>query len=482
MTMNPDRLKNRLWHVTKAPHVSFHTPGHKSGALCHLVSPRWDTTEIQGTDHLHNPREILKEAEERAAAFYGSDQSYYLVNGSTCGVYAMIFAATHPGDEIIINRNAHQSVYHACALGNLTPRYILPPMEPQVKLPLCLEAEAVGKALHQWPQAKAVVLTRPTYHGYASDLKAIADMVKVAGKLLLVDEAHGAHLRLSPHLPEDAMACGAHASVQSTHKTLTAFTQASLLHVRGQELDRERIRLMLRLFQSSSPSYLLMVSLDEAVRLAESQGAAKMEGLLENMARLRQQLAGIPGLKFSGMNQHEKESPAIDPTRLWVDMRGLNITGYKLDKKLREKWQIYMELSDLQGALALATIGNTREDLLKLGEALGQIASAAGSGSREAGEEVNNHLPENGLESLPTAVYSLHEALQLPRQRVSLETAAGGVVAESIIPYPPGIPWLVAGEKLEVDMMIKLKTLSAAGVEIIGLDSENKISLVVNPS
>lgn len=481
INMDTNRLIHRLPQVTQDPHVSFHTPGHKSGALCPRVSPLWDTTEIQGTDHLHNPREILKEAEDRAAAFYGSDQSYYLVNGSTCGIYAMILGATQPGDEVIMNRNAHQSVYHACFLGGLTPRYILPPMDPKLKLPLCLEAEAVEQALLQWPQAKAVVLTRPTYHGYASDLKAIAAIVKAAGKLLLVDEAHGAHLRLSRKLPEDAMACGADACVQSTHKTLTAFTQASLLHVKGKGLDRERIRLMLRIFQSSSPSYLLMASLDEAVRLAEAKGAAKMEQLMENMAVLRESLTDIPGLLFSGMNQDKKKKPMMDPTRLWVDMRGLHINGYELDKKLQNQWHIFTELSDLQGVLALATIGNTREDLLKLGEALVEIASRVEPGHSQEKTGLDHLLEDICLESLPTALMPFHEALQLPKRPAPLEEGVGAVVAESLIPYPPGIPWLVAGEVLEDSMMKKLKRLSEAGVEMIGLDSKNQINLVVKP-
>ncbi len=481
MTMTSNRLIHRLPQVTQAPHVSFHTPGHKSGDLCPKVSPLWDTTEIQGTDNLHNPREILKEAEERAAAFYGSDQTYYLVNGSTCGIYAMILAATRPGDEIIINRNAHQSVYYACFLGGLTPRYILPPVDPHLKLPLCVEEKAVEKALRQWPQAKAVVLTRPTYHGFASDLKAIAALVKASGKLLLVDEAHGAHLRLSRQLPEDAMACGAHACVQSTHKTLTAFTQASLLHVKGQGLDRERVRLMLRVFQSSSPSYLLMASLDEALRLTESEGASRMEQLLEHMAVLRKHLAEIPGLLFSGMNQHKKNNPMIDLTRLWVDMRGLYISGYELDKRLQEKWHIFMEMSDLQGALALTTIGNTREDLLKLGQALETIASLAEQGHRKEETGLDHLLGESHPENLPTTVIPLHEALQLPKRRVPLEEAEGAVMAESIIPYPPGIPWLVAGEELEGSMIKKLKRLSEAGIQILGLDNENQINLVVKP-
>lgn len=481
MNMRPNPLSRRLRQVTHPGQVSFHTPGHKSGLLCPSISPRWDTTEIHGTDHLHNPREILKEAEERAAAFYGSDQSYYLVNGSTCGIYAMILAATQPGDEVIINRNAHQSVYNACYLGGLTPRYILPPLEPQLNLPLCVELEWVKQALNQWPKARAVVLTRPTYHGYASDLKAIAALVKASGKLLLVDEAHGAHLRLSSDLPEDAMACGAHASVQSTHKTLTAFTQASLLHVKGQALDRDRLRRMLRLFQSSSPSYLLMASLDEAIGLAATEGSARMARLLENMKGLRRQLEQIPGVLYSGMHLQKESSALMDPTRLWVDLRGLNISGYELDKRLREEWQLTMELSDQQGVLALATIGNREEDLMKLGEALTQLAHKAIPVKSETRKKAERLLSCSTMEGLPPVGLPLYEALQLPQQRVPLAQAAGGVVAESVIPYPPGIPWLVAGEVVELPMIEKLRQLSESGAEILGLDSKKQINLVVNP-
>ena len=481
MNMRPNPLSNRLRQVTQPNQVSFHTPGHKSGPLCPDISPLWDTTEIHGTDNLHNPREMLKEAEDRAAAFYGSDQSYYLVNGSTCGIYAMILAATQPGDEIIINRNAHQSVYNSCFLGGLTPRYILPPLEPRLNLPLCVELKGVKQALNQWPKARAVVVTRPTYHGYASDLKAIAALVKASGKLLLVDEAHGAHLRLSPDLPEDAMACGAHASVQSTHKTLTAFTQASLLHVKGQALDRDRLRRMLRLFQSSSPSYLLMASLDEALGLAEREGSARMGQLLESMKGLRRQLEQIPGVLFSGMHRQQERPALMDPTRLWVDMRGLNISGYELDKRLREEWHLTMELSDQQGVLALATIGNSEKDLMTLGEALTQLARKAVPAKGATGKKAESPLSHPAMEGLPPVGLPLHEALQLPRRRVPLAEGAGGVVAESIIPYPPGIPWLVAGEVLELPMMEKLRQLSEAGAEILGLDSENQINLVVNP-
>lgn len=481
MNMKPSPLSERLRQVTQANQVSFHTPGHKSGSLCPPISPRWDTTEIQGTDNLHNPREVLKEAEERASAFYGSDQSYYLVNGSTCGIYAMILAATKPGDEIIINRNAHQSVYHACYLGSLTPRYVVPTLEPQLNLPLCVELEGVRQALNQWPKARAVVVTRPTYHGYASDLKAMAALVRAAGKLLLVDEAHGAHLRLSPDLPEDAMACGAHASVQSTHKTLTAFTQASLLHVKGQELDRDRLRHMLRVFQSSSPSYLLMASLDEALRLAETEGTARMEQLLKHMAALRQQLQQIPSMLFSGRQHGNEHHPLVDPTRLWVDMCGLNISGYELDKRLREGWHLTMEMSDQQGALALATIGNTEKDLIKLGEALTQLARQAVPLRQDTRKTAEGFLSHSRVERLPPVGLALFEAMQLPKRRVPLAQAAGGMVAESIIPYPPGIPWLVAGEVLELDMIEKLQQLSDAGAEILGLDNENQISLVVKP-
>jgi arginine/lysine/ornithine decarboxylase len=501
--MTKPSLAAQLESLMTPPRVSFHTPGHKQGALYRREAsaqapllpaflPGLDTTEIPGTDNLHHPTGILREAQERAAHFYGSEESFFLVNGSTCGVYAMILAAALPGDEIVISRNAHQSVYHACLLGGITPRYLVPELDPELGLSLGIEAAAVEKAFKNWPQAKAVVITRPTYHGYAPDLAAIARTATEHGKLLLVDEAHGAHLRLSDRLPPDAMSCGADAAVQSTHKTLSAFTQSAMLHVQGSQLNRDRLRLMLRLFQTSSPSYLLMSSLDAAVTLAETRGSALMERLLENLTELRCQLTRIPQLQFSGSPSENASIQPIDPTRLWIDLHGTGLSGYELNRHLREVWQIGMELADCRGVLALTTIGNTREDLVRLQEALQTLSEKLPaetwkeSGHRELPSQLS--ALTRHYRDLPPVALSLQAASHAPRETIPLEEAAGRICAESLIPCPPGIPLVVPGEIIRRELIADVKRLADAGIEMIGIQPLSpeaadaiQITVVVNP-
>ncbi|MDW7677800.1 MAG: aminotransferase class I/II-fold pyridoxal phosphate-dependent enzyme [Bacillota bacterium] len=501
--MKKPSLAAQLESLMNPPLVSFHTPGHKQGALYRRAAsaqepllpaflPGLDTTEIPGTDNLHHPTGILRAAQVRAAHFYGSEESFFLVNGSTCGVYAMILAAALPGEEIVISRNAHQSVYHACLLGGITPRYLVPELDPELGLPMGIDAAAVEKALKTWPQVKAVVITRPTYHGYAPDLAAIARTAADNGKLLLVDEAHGAHLRLSERLPADAMACGADAAVQSTHKTLSAFTQAAMLHVRGNLLDRDRLRLMLRLFQTSSPSYLLMSSLDAAVRLAQTRGSDMMERLLDNLAELRRQLARMSRLQFSGRPSGNVSSQPIDPTRLWIDLHGTGLSGYELNRHLREEWRIGMELADRRGVLALTSIGNTREELTRLQRALQTLSekSPADPGAKIDHQAAARQLPEltRHYRDLPPAVLSLQAASHAPREAIPLEEAAGRICAESLIPYPPGIPLVVPGEIIRRELIEELKELAEAGIEMIGIQPPSPesadatfITVVVNP-
>jgi len=484
-------LAQHLQAAARQEKISFHTPGHKGGPDTPSLEAALDTTEIPGTDNLHHPTGILREAQKRAQDFYGSEETFFLVNGSTCGVAAMILGALKPGEELLMNRNAHQSVYHACLLGNITPRYLVPGLDPVLGLPLGVDAPGIEKALDQWPQVKAVLVTRPTYHGYAPDLKAVDRVVKAKGKLLLVDEAHGAHLRLSPDLPADAMASGADAAVQSTHKTLTALTQSAMLHVQGSGLDRERLKMMLRLFQTSSPSYLLMNSLDEAVTLAKSRGSGLMSVLLQEMAALRRRLTGVTGLLFSGNPGDVSPLQALDPTRLWIDLHGTGLGGYELDRKLRENWGIQTELSDLRGVLALATIGNKPSDINNLGEALLQTAAQQKDRLKTEGSKAARHNQWGltaPIQRIPHQAMNLQEAMTASRESIPLHEAAGRISGESLIPYPPGIPLVVPGERLEADMIKQIEKLAEAGNEIIGIHSSprgekdaHQIRVVVTP-
>lgn len=489
-------LQQMLHQRAAGKTISFHMPGHKNGHLYRsgvmgdspLLAgflPALDTTEVPGTDNLHNPMGVIRQAQERAAAVFGAEETFFLVNGSTCGIYAMIGAAAAPGDEILINRNAHQSVYHYCLLTGVIPRYLVPEIDDRLGLPLGITPQAVAQGLKDWPRVKAVVLTRPTFHGHAADLAAIAKLVHDDGKVLLVDEAHGAHLRLSPQLPADAMACGADAAVQSTHKTLSAFTQASMLHVQGNRLDRDRLRFQLRLFQTSSPSYLLMASLDAATSLVAGPGPAMMEALIDGMGSLRKRLEALPKLLYSGneegMGSHRQP---MDLTRIWIDLHQTGLTGYELDKKLAHNWQIQVEMADLRGALALASIGNTPSDLNQLYEALARLTDEKTSPGRPSqpsqtpqpdGTTQAGQMPQSDRgalrppRELPQVHCSPQAALRAPREWIPLSQAAGRVSTASLIPYPPGIPLVVPGEIIETALCSYLMTLAAAGVDIVGV-------------
>jgi len=467
-------LIDQLMKIDRDNPVSFHMPGHKRGAAFFdrgaslLPDPLSgiDVTEMPGTDHLHNPTGVIREAQERAARVFGSEATHFLVNGSTGGIYAMILATAGPGEEILMNRNAHQSVYHACLLGGITPRYIRPALDEHLGLPVGPTPEDVSRSLREWPNVKAVVITRPTYHGFVPDL---ADTVRRAHQLnkpVLVDEAHGAHLSLSNRLPDSAMAQGADAAVQSTHKTMPAFTQASMLHVKGPRMDRDRLTLMLRLFQSSSPSYLLMSSLDAAVTVAEREGPEKMERLLDNLTALRQRLAKTEGLMMTGKPGWEPTGQDVDPTRLWIDLHQRGLNGYQAEERLRLESGIQMEMADLRGTLALTSIGNTSRDLERLGKAVEHLV--------ETTEWKGKSLPQTASlpplpRTLPRVYLGLWEALARPRKRVPLTEAVGCVSAANLVPYPPGIPLVVPGELVSEDTVEYLVCLTEAGMEVLGV-------------
>ena len=473
-------LIDRLVRMAENPPVSFHTPGHKNGRLFQLADtgslpsflPSIDTTELPETDHLHHAKGVILDAERRAAEVFGSEETYFLVNGSTCGIYAMIMSVAGPGDEIIINRNAHQSVYNACLLGGVTPRYLKPPLHPALGLPLAVTSESVAQTLAEWPSAKAVLITTPTYHGFTADLTAIARIVHLQGKILLIDEAHGAHLLLSRRLPPTALECGADAAVQSTHKTLGAFTQAAMLHIQGPLIDRERLKYMLTLHQSSSPSYLLLSSLDLAVSLVRTQGPEMMEALLDQVEDIQRELKELPHLLMNSVSGEPAELQT-DPTRLWLDLHQTGLSGYHLNERLRHTYNIQMEFSDNRGALAILTIGNIQDDLDRLRRAVTEL-------SAQPPVNLQKPLPQPP-DTLPKVRCSQREAASADKKTVTLCEAAGCVSAVSLVPYPPGVPLVVPGEVIEPELIHYLQQIIASGNEVMGMkDPENqKIEVAV---
>ena len=284
-------ILNQLGEIVNNNLVSFHVPGHKLGKIYDRLGYsnileslyKMDTTEILGTDNLHSPEGIIKESQERAARVFNSKNTYYLVNGSTCGIQAAIMSVCNPKDKIIVNRDCHQSVINTLILGDIEPAYIYPQIDNKTNILMGIKIEDAIDTIDKNLDAKAILLTYPTYYGKVYDLKTICNYAHSKGMMVIVDEAHGAHLGLSDKLPMTALEQGVDIVVQSTHKTLPSFTQSSMIHIQGERVNQEILTSILRMIESSSPSYMLMSSLELAVDIYETKGKDLMDELLDNI-------------------------------------------------------------------------------------------------------------------------------------------------------------------------------------------------------
>lgn len=420
--------------------ISFHVPGHKNGLLSGLPEEmksalKYDMTELEGLDDLHEPAGVIREAERRLSALYQSDRSFFLVNGSTVGNLAMIYSACRPGDTIIVQRNAHKSIFHAIELTGAKPVFVSPIWDAHSNTPGAVCFARVKEAIGAYPHAKAVILTYPTYYGVAgSELGDIIRFSHAKGIPVLVDEAHGAHFVAGDAFPRSALALGADVVVHSAHKTLPAMTMASFLHIRSTLISPERIAHYLGMLQSSSPSYLLMASLDDARAYAGSYTTEDQDDFLENRRAFIKNLLVIPALRIVETD---------DPLKLLLRVQGY--TGFELLARL-EAEGIFAELADpFQVLLVLPLLKKGKE--YPFGESVLRIAVAVdGLPAKKEVGLLDDLIPMD--EGLSTLTYLPQELLGRDNEWKSIEESVGLVAAASIIPYPPGIPLLLGGEKV----------------------------------
>jgi len=437
-------------HAAKSA-ARLHIPGHKQGRglpgeLLDMDAGTlfsFDLTELPGLDDLHNPREAIARAQELAAELYGADRTFFLVNGTSAGIQALVAAAAGQG-KVIVSRNAHRSVLGGMIISGADPVYVVPDVIPSFGIDCGVPAWKVSRALEEHPEAAAVLAVRPNFYGVAGDLAGLIKAVHAAGRPLLVDEAHGAHLRFHPELPPDAMREGADASVQSTHKLGGSLTQSSMLHLRGGLIDAGRVAGALRLLQTTSPSYLLMASLDLARRQMAVLGKSLLERAVVLAREARERLSLIEGLRVLGVEDLPGDSVRLDPTKLVVSVRGLGLTGFQVNRLLAEKYNVYVEMADFSNIVAFVSIGTTREDCLMLVDALAEIAAA-------------DKLP--GGFALPEAPAGFKKRMR-PRdawfsrtESVPLPEAGGRICAETVAVYPPGIPALNPGEEITPEVL-----------------------------
>jgi len=479
-------MKHEIEKYTEAI-ISFHMPGHKNGKLRLIQDPyRIDVTEVEGTDDLHHPQGIIAEAMKRITSIYGSGKSYMLVNGSTGGLLAAISGVVREGDRLLIGRNCHKAVYNAAMINRLPLSYLYPAYDGASMIYGSIEPEEVKKALEEANgKIKAVLVTSPTYEGLVSNIVEISKIVHEYGAVLIVDEAHGAHFAFSNKLPESALLSGADIVIQSTHKTLPCFTQTGLLHVSKEaihsgRIDLKRIEKYLSVFQSSSPSYIFMTSIDEGTRYMENhkQTFDRLISEIQSMKKTFNEKQ-LP-IRYLDKKLEIARKASIDPLRLTyvIDRQVVNISGWKLADILRHVYHIQVEMASNAYMTAIATIADSGKDIKYLEECIIHIL---GQHQRSSTEEVLVKEDGFGWEFInrrPEMVTDLFRANQAEGKNLLLEEAEGKVAKEFIIPYPPGIPLVVPGERITREIIRFLMFLTKNRVEIYGI-IEGEIQVII---
>ena len=447
--------------------LAFHTPGHKQGLGAHellreLITPlglQEEVSLMEELDDLHEPSMCIKEAQDLAAALYGADAAYFMINGTSGAIHAMIMGTLKPGDTVLIPRNAHRSMIGGLILAGVNPVFIQPRIDKKLGIPMGLEYEAIVAAAEAHPEAKALLLVYPTYYGVTIDLRKVADFVHSHNMLLLVDEAHGPHLRFNSRLPLQALDAGADMAAQSTHKILGSMTQTSILLARSGRVDLERIRSAASLLQSTSPNQLLLASLDIARLQMAEQGEELVGRAVELAEKLRQSVNRIPGLWSFGAD-YLPQSEQLDLTKVTVSVRGLGITGVQAEHILRHEYKIQCELSDAYNLLFIISYADTAKQVDILVHALeGLAAQFVGAQERIIPVDVPP-VPADGI--------SPREAFFAGRDVVDFEEAAGSIAAEQIMFYPPGIPILSPGDRIETEALYYIRTMQRLGLKVVG--------------
>lgn len=462
-------LINRLAAYARSDMYPFHMPGHKrrtgpedsfmNSCVDSFTNPfAVDITEIEGFDNLHHPEGILKDSMKWAADVYGADQTYYMINGSTGGILAAVCGSVPRGGRILVSRNCHKSVYHGICLNQLKTSYVYPQEIEGLGIQGGITAEDVDRMLNRYMDTQAVLIVCPTYDGIVSDIEAIARIVHRAGLPLIVDEAHGAHFRYDAMFPVSALDLGADVVIQSVHKTLPSLTQTALLHIKcnrpdgGCYADRERIDRYIHMVQSSSPSYVLMASIENSIYQMEQTDTAPYG---KQLHRLRRRLGQMRHLRLADTGLIGQAGIRdLDISKIVVSTRGTclypaedgltGFTGAQLDDILRREYHLEMEMCGADYVTAITTVMDSGEGLERLGDALTRIDSQLTDAGYKPDGRSGNQKSVYSMRC-DTAM-SMGEAMEEKMASVGLEDSAGCISGEFVYIYPPGIPIVAPGE------------------------------------
>lgn len=468
-------ILNKLIEFKDRSNVRFHVPGHKGGAFfSEEARPLFDSilgidlTELTGLDNLHDPHGIIMDAQKLAARCFEADYTYFLVNGSTGGNLAMILTALQKGDQVIVQRNSHLSIFHGLAMAEAEAIFLEPTVCPSFDVPVGLTLPQVKEALSCYPKIKAMILTYPNYYGMAAEIEELIQYAHQNNLIVLVDEAHGAHFGQHKALPASAMQLGADISVQSTHKMLSSMTMTSMLHVQGKRICQQDLQYYLRSLQSSSPSYPLLASLDMARAQLERMQGEEWKKALEGAESLRKDIAALQKYKVSqaGKKGSDPLTIRMDPFKLIIQP-SWGITGYQLQDIL-EKAGIYTELSDPRNVLLTLPLTHNSTWNSQLLEALLKAVNNYNERAKQGLVQTkieDTHFTKKKLpQTAPLTKIKMKVFRWTEKEEVPLRQATGRRVAELITPYPPGSPLLVPGEEIKEEVIEHIIALQKYGV------------------
>lgn len=466
-----ETLYGKLMEHGKSDSYPFHMPGHKRNrASVDMELPlQWDITEIDGFDNLHHAEGILRASQERAAKLFGAKETLYSVNGSTAALLSAVSASVKRGGRILVARNCHRAVYHGIYLRDLDPVYLYPGTGGKTGVNGSVPPEEIRRLLSLHPEAEAVLITSPTYDGVVSDVKQIAAICHEHGLPLIVDEAHGAHFCFSGYFPASAVELGADVVVQSVHKTLPSMTQTALLHRCSSRVDAEKLRQFMGIYQTSSPSYILMASIDACMDKLANEGKSMFTAFTEELEATRRSLEPCRYIRLITEKELLSEGAfAYDRSKLLFSTAGSSLNGHGLAEILRNEFDLEVEMEAENYALALAAVGDSPEGFARLCRAIREI-------DRREEQKCGDHRPDAVRRpdaaggEVPVIKMRIADALESRMESCPLADSEGKISGEFACLYPPGVPLLVPGEEITGHLIRNMRRYREQGLSLQGM-------------
>lgn len=457
----------------------FDVPGHHMGNVDNdfkkLVGDmvfKCDVNAPRGLDNLNHPNGVIKEAQELMANAYGADEAFFLINGTSAGILAMIMATCASNDKIIIPRNCHKSVINGLVLSGAMPIFITPEFDYDLEIANQPSVKSYEDAIIANPDAKAVFVINPTYFGAVCDLTEIVNIAHAHNMVVLVDEAHGAHFGFNQYGPKSAIQCGADLSAVSLHKTLGSLTQSSCLLRKGNRVSHYDLLKSLAIINSTSPSTLLIASLDAARKHMALNGQQIMNDIINLANYARKEINRIPGFRAKGREHFLSNNVYdYDDTKLVIDLEHINLNGFEIYNILKDKYQIQMELAEAYTLLGIIAIGSKKNHIDKLIMALKEISNDY--------LKLDDAYPKYHYDiTFSKGLFRPRTAYHAPLKKIQLDEAVNCVSKEAIMIYPPGIPLIIPGEVFTKEIIDRIKNYQKTGATILSDYDDGNVSVI----